>query len=113
MKTKAIAASVIDTLGRIGIYGIGTDSAIYYKIWDGEASLPSKTGWLSMKEQFDSAPAILQPRFEFSPWRAEVFALSLNYEMLTRDVPSFSWPPPAFRWKPLGGIFNSPPSALT
>lgn len=112
MKTKAIAAELIDTIGRVGVYGIGSDGGMYYKIWNGNASLPSKTDWFPLDGGFDSVPMALVHQFEFSPWTTEVFGLGLNNEMFHRPVSSFSWPPPSETWQPLGGIFNSPPDVV-
>jgi len=110
MKTKAIAAQSIDTMGRVGVYGIGTDGAMYYKIWSGNTSLPSKTDWLFLDGGFNSSPtAAIDPTI-LAPWSAFVFCLGLNNEMFFRVVSSFSWPPPSETWQPLGGGFNSPPA---
>ncbi|HJY83523.1 MAG TPA: hypothetical protein VKK81_20865 [Candidatus Binatia bacterium] len=113
MKTKAIAAQEIDTESRVGIYAIGTDGAMYYKIWHGDASLPSKTDWLFLDGRFDSIPSTFVHRFELSPWTTEVFGLGSNDEMFHRTVGTDSWPPPPQGWGPLGGIFNSPPAAIS
>jgi hypothetical protein len=86
VKTKAIAAQEIDTESRVGAYGIGTDGVMYYKIWNGSASLPTKTGWLSLSGIFDSIPSTFAHRFELSPWTTEVFGLGSNSAMFHRTA---------------------------
>jgi hypothetical protein len=113
VKTKAIAALGIDTESHVGIYGIGADSAMYYKKWAGSASLPSETGWLALGGRFDSAPSAFVHRFGFSPWTTEVFGVGSDDEMFHRAVVTASWPPPPEGWGPLGGIFTSPPAAIS
>jgi hypothetical protein len=112
MKTKAVAASLVQP-GRVSVYGIGTDDGMYYKIWDGDRSQPSRTGWLPLGGKFDSVPSVFAKNFQLAPWDGQAFGLGSNNEMFFRTVGNFTFPPPPQAWQPLGGIFNSPPTALS
>ena len=113
MKTKAVAASLVQNGGRVSVYGIGTDDGMYYKIWDGDRSQPSRTGWLPLGGKFDSVPSVFAKNFQLAPWDGQAFGLGSNNEMFFRTVGNFTFPPPPQAWQPLGGIFNSPPTALS
>jgi len=70
-------------------------------------SIPTQIATLA-----DSAPAVFARGFELAPWDGEVFGLGLNNEMFHRSVNNSSFPPQLQSWEPLGGIFNSPPTAF-
>lgn len=111
MKTKAIAAHVINTESHIGVYAIGIDQAMHYMVWEGDTGLPQKA--ISLGGAFDSLPAALVHQYEFSPWTTEVFGLGTGNQMFHRTVNTAVWPPPAADWEFLGGVFNSPPAAVS
>jgi Repeat of unknown function (DUF346) len=96
----------------VGVFGIGTDSAMYYKLWDGNVWLPSQTGWFQLGNGlFNSIPAATIRGNELQPVTADVFGLGLDNQAWTmRLQPGYQppWPPIPGDWRPIGGVFNGP-----
>lgn len=108
MKTRAIAAQVINPPNQLAVFGIGANRPMYSAIFDNSVQ-PPVTSWLDLGGQFDSAPATLSEP-GLVPSTTDIFCLGLNFAMYHGALSSFGSPPVAPSWKPLGGFFNGPPN---
>jgi len=91
------------------IFALGLDKQMFHKAWNGNAWLPSQTGWEPLGGGFDSAPAVAS----FGANRLDIFALGLDDQMFHKAGDGQVWLPSPTGWEPLGGGFNSAPAVAS
>jgi hypothetical protein len=89
---------------RLDIFGLGTDSQLYHKAWDGSAWYPSQTNWEALGGRFNSPPAVAS----WGSDRLDIFGLGKDNQMYHKAWDGTAW----FNWEALGGTFNSPPAVV-
>ena len=115
MKDKALFAIHHDD-NQAGVYGIGADQGMYYKLLDrhrppGSEWLPNKTGWLGMGGAFDSIPSAAVKGLQFrNVVSVDVFGLGLDDQMYQASLAGgefpLVWPPKVSGWSGIGGVFD-------
>ena len=117
MKNKAVCAIGLrgsignnNSQDQVGVFGIGTNGALYYKLWDGKEWLPSNTDWLSLGGAFDSLPAAVVSWQQFGPDAFYIYGLINDQAYHSTVLPNtqLPWLPAPQPWEPFGGVFNSP-----
>lgn len=98
-------AAVSQSTNRLDIFGLGTNTSMFHKAWDGSGWRPSLTGWDSLGGTFNSPPAVMS----WGAGRVDVFVLGSDNSMFQKAWTSSGWSD----WVSLGGVFNSPPSVMT
>jgi hypothetical protein len=99
---------------RLDIFGLGVDNDMFHKWWDGTNWGPSnsKILWEWRGGTFNSPPAAVS----WGPNRLDIFGLGVDYDMFHQWWDGTNWGPSPTdpnRWESLGGIFNSPPAAVS
>ena len=90
-------------VGRIDLFGLGLDRAMYRKIWNGVAW---SADWERLGGTFSSAASVVS----WGPDRMDVFVRGADYTLRHRAFNSFG---PLNDWQNLGGSLASGPSAIT
>jgi hypothetical protein len=85
----------------LSIFGIGTDSALWWQHWNGAAW----SGWISLGGVFTSVPAAVS----WSSDRIDVFGIGSDGGMYHKYY-NGAWSP---TWEALGGIFISAPTVVS
>src|SRR5581483_3148365 len=110
---------------RLDIFGLGVDNNMFHKWWDptwrapdGTNWGPSLTDWQSLGDTvgFKSPPAAVS----WGPNRLDVFGVGIGSVDTSQTITMFhkwwdstNWGPSPADWEWLGGIFNSPPAAVS
>src|SRR5581483_5562949 len=118
-------AAVSWGFGRLDIFGLGVDNTMFHKWWDptwrapdGTNWGPSLTDWQSLGDTvgFKSPPAAVS----WGPNRLDVFGVGIGSVDTSQTITMFhkwwdstNWGPSPADWEWLGGIFNSPPAAVS
>ncbi|MEP6968542.1 MAG: hypothetical protein ABI906_10730 [Pseudomonadota bacterium] len=89
--------------GRIDLFGLGLDLAMYRKVWDGLGWTPA---WERLGGTFSSAASIASMQAD----RIDVFARGGDYTLRHR---AFGPNGPLNDWQNLGGVLASPPVAVS
>ena len=89
--------------GRIDLFGLGLDLAMYRKVWDGAAWTPV---WERLGGTFSSAASVVS----MEAGRIDVFARGEDYTLRHR---AFGASGPLNDWQNLGGVLASPPVAVS
>jgi hypothetical protein len=89
---------------RLDIFGLGTDSQMFHKAWDGSAWYPSPTDWEPLGGIFASPPAVVA----WGPDRLDIFGLGTDSQMFHKAWDGSAWYPSPTDWEPLGGVFAEP-----
>jgi Repeat of unknown function (DUF346) len=89
--------------GRIDLFGLGLDLAMYRKVWDGSAWT---VAWERLGGTFSSAASIVSMEAD----RIDVFARGEDYTLRHR---AFGANGPLNDWQNLGGVLASPPVAVS
>jgi hypothetical protein len=121
LDTGSWAAKPVVSWGpnRLDIFGLGVDNDMFHKWWDpawtapdGTHWGPSQTGWEWRAGTFNSPPAVVS----WGPNRLDVFGLGIYNDMYHQWWDGANWgpsPTDPTRWESLGGIFSSPPAAVS
>ncbi|WP_329020662.1 Dot/Icm T4SS effector Zinc-dependent metalloprotease LegP [Streptomyces sp. NBC_00690] len=94
---------------RLDAFGIGTDSALFHKWWDGNAWGPSVPGWESLGGICTSRPTALSWGHD----RLDVFVIGTDSALHHKWWDGSAWGPSVQGWESLGGICMSPPEAIS
>jgi len=92
---------------RLDIFGLGTNSSMYHKAWDGRWH-PSPTDWEHLGGTFNSPPAAVS----WGSNRLDIFGLGTNNSMYHKWWDG-RWSPSPSDWEHLGGTFNSAPATAS
>lgn len=90
--------------GRLDVFGVGQDGAVYHKYW-GNGWSPA-SGWNRLGGVFTSPPVVVAPK----PDRLEVFGLGQNLELWRKRWNGTRWLPAGTDWESLGGGWSSLPA---
>jgi hypothetical protein len=101
-------AAVAWSPGRLDVFGLGLDRAMYHQAWDGNQWVPAGGNWERLGGTFASPPAAVA----WSANRLDVFALGIDRAMRHKAWDGNQWVPAGDNWDRLGGIFTSPPRAV-
>jgi hypothetical protein len=101
MKRTAISA-VAWSANRLDIFGLGTDSQLFHKAWDG-AWKPSPVLWEPQGGICTSAPAAVS----WGVNRIDIFLRGADKQMYHKAFDSSR-----HDWEPMGGVFASSPAAV-
>ena len=91
------------------MFGVGTDSEMYHKAWDGSAWLPSVSGWDALGGEFSSGPAAVS----WGAGRLDVFGVGMDGQLYHKAWTGAAWSPAGGGWDALGGKFSSGPAAVS
>ena len=95
--------------GRLDIFGLGTDRAMYHKAWDG-AWRPSPLNWERLGGSFAGPSSVVS----WAANRLDLFALSTeNRSVRHKAWDGSAWRPSPADWEDLGGVFTSDPAAVS
>jgi len=85
---------------RLDVFGVGVDTAIYHKAWDGQQWQPSVTGWENLSGQCSSYPCVVS----WGPNRLDVFVVGAQDNALYHKAwDGNQWSPSQTGWDRLGG----------
>jgi Repeat of unknown function (DUF346) len=112
MKRPAIQATCWGA-NRLDIFGLGTDNQMYHKAWDGNAWLPSPTGWEPLGGNFSGGYQSLPVAVSWGPNRLDIFCVGSNGSLYQKSWDGGKWLPSQSGWTPLGGLFGSSPAAVS
>ena len=95
---------------RLDVFGLGTDSGMWHKAWDGSSWHPSLTGWESLGGvgAFHGSPAVAA----WGPNRLDLFAVIRINEIYHKAWDGSAWQPSPTLWDALGGTVNSSPAVV-
>lgn len=102
---------------QIPLVGIGTNGAMFLKLFTQNKWLPSGTDWFEIYGNFDSVPTAWQSLYlTDSAFEAGFLGLGVDYKAYQSVLDLVNWPPVPLKggavgpsnWEPLGGVFNSP-----
>ncbi|MFJ5307124.1 Dot/Icm T4SS effector Zinc-dependent metalloprotease LegP [Streptomyces sp. NPDC088350] len=94
---------------RLDVFGIGTDSALFHKWWDGNAWGPGVKDWESLGGICRSRPTSLAWAHD----RLDVFTIGTDSALFHKWWDGSNWGPSVKGWESLGGICTSPPEAVS
>ncbi|WP_372344913.1 Dot/Icm T4SS effector Zinc-dependent metalloprotease LegP [Streptomyces sp. KL116D] len=94
---------------RLDVFGIGTDSAMFHKWWDGSSWGPSVQAWESLGGICTSPPTTLAWAHD----RLDAFVTGTDSALYHKWWDGSSWGPSAKGWESLGGICTSAPEAVS
>jgi hypothetical protein len=92
--------------GRLDVFGVGLDNAVYHKAWAGDWQPPGGA-WQSLGGPAASNPAVVS----WSPNRLDVFMVGNGRELMHKYWDGANWGPAA-GWEQLGGVLTSPPAVV-
>ncbi|MFE0134883.1 Dot/Icm T4SS effector Zinc-dependent metalloprotease LegP, partial [Streptomyces sp. NPDC059037] len=94
---------------RLDVFGIGTDSALHHKWWDGKAWGPGIKNWESLGGICTSPPTALAWAHD----RLDVFVIGTDSALHHKWWDGNAWGPGVTSWESLGGICTSAPEAVS
>ncbi|MFJ9038444.1 Dot/Icm T4SS effector Zinc-dependent metalloprotease LegP [Streptomyces sp. NPDC102406] len=94
---------------RLDVFGIGTDSAMFHKWWDGKTWGPGVKGWESLGGICTSPPTTVSWAHD----RLDAFVVGTDSALFHKWWNGSSWGPSVKGWESLGGICTSPPEAVS
>ncbi|WP_061249869.1 hypothetical protein [Leptospira alstonii] len=97
-------------LNRLDIFGVGINSSLYHRSWNG-------TEWYPPNKWEDLGGRLVSPA-AVSTWaigRLDIVALGLDNQMYRKVWDINQWIPPLFEWEKIDGIFyfSSPPAMVS
>ncbi len=93
---------------RLDVFGLGMDSALWHKWWDGTAWGPSVTGWESLGGVLTSEPVAVA----WAENRLDVFVRGTDSALWHKWWDGTTWGPSVTGWESLGGVLTSEPVAV-
>ncbi len=93
---------------RLDVFGLGMDSALWHKWWDGTAWGPSVTGWESLGGVLTSEPVAVA----WAENRLDVFVRGTDSALWHKWWDGTAWGPSVTGWESLGGVLTSEPVAV-
>ncbi|MEU4091620.1 Dot/Icm T4SS effector Zinc-dependent metalloprotease LegP [Streptomyces sp. NPDC026673] len=94
---------------RLDVFGVGTNSELFHKWWDGGGWGPGVKDWESLGGTFTGRPTSLAWAHD----RLDVFAVGTDLALRHKWWDGNSWGPGVKDWESLGGVCASPPEAVS
>jgi hypothetical protein len=90
--------------GRIDLFVLGVDQALYHKRWDGSAWQPSAEGWTSLGGSCAGSPTVVAS----GPDRLDVFVVGTDGALYHKWSEGSAWRPAPTEYEYLGGAAADP-----
>jgi Pregnancy-associated plasma protein-A len=90
--------------GRIDLFVLGVDQALYHKRWDGSAWQPSAEGWTSLGGSCAGSPTVVAS----GPDRLDVFVVGTDGALYHKWSEGSAWRPAPTEYEYLGGAAGDP-----
>ena len=94
---------------RLDTFVVGTNAGLYHKAWDGNAWLPSVSGYDDLGGQCASPPAVAS----WGPNRLDIFVVGTNGGLYHKAWDGNAWLPSVSGYDDLGGQCASPPAVAS